>query len=356
MIIQNSNINMNSKRSYEKTEATYTALNVWGGVKSTNNAMGIFGTPKEQEGASGEDAFTGSFNNSMDDVYKRYQETSRVSSPQISDVRANFRKMQEDTIQYLLRLLFGDKYGVLDKSSDAAFVDSAQQTFGGHYEQTYFYEESESTSFQTTGVAKTADGREIEFNVNLTMTRRFMEYSHTSIDFGAPQLTDPLVINLGSGAASVSDQTFLFDIDADGTLDTISMLGPGSGYLALDKNGDGIINDGSELFGTRSGNGFADLAAYDLDGNGWIDEADEIFDKLRIWSKDANGKDVLVGLGQAGVGAIYLGYSDTEFSLNSLKDNSTNAVIRQTGIFLYESGKAGTVQQMDVAKQFAASS
>ena len=134
------------------------------------------------------------------------------------------------------------------------------------------------------------------------------------------------------------------------------MLGPGSGYLALDKNGDGVINNGSELFGTTSGNGFADLAAYDSDGNGWIDEADEIFDKLRIWSKDANGKDVLVGLGAAGVGAIYLGSADTEFSLNSKSDNSTNAVIRKSGIFLYENGNVGTIQHVDVAMHFAESS
>lgn len=111
----------------------------------------------------------------------------------------------------------------------------------------------------------------------------------------------------------------------------------------------------ASFFGATSGNGFADLAAYDSDGNGWIDEADEVFDKLRIWSKGANGRDVLVGLGVAGVGAIYLGSADTEFSLNSAKNN-TNAVIRQTGVFLYENGNAGTIQHVDVAKQFAASS
>ena len=41
---------------------------------------------------------------------------------------------------------------------------------------------------------------------------------------------------------------------------------------ALDINEDGKINDGKELFGTASGNGFGDLAAYDQDNNGWIDE------------------------------------------------------------------------------------
>ena len=128
----------------------------------------------------------------------------------------------------------------------------------------------------------------------------------------------------------------------------ISQLSAGSGYLALDKNGDGEINDGSELFGTASGDGFADLAQYDSDGNGWIDEADEIFDKLRIWSVDASGESTLIGLGKAGVGAIYLGSSDTEFSLNDMHNN-TNAVIRKTGMFLYENGMAGTVQQLDLA-------
>ena len=44
------------------------------------------------------------------------------------------------------------------------------------------------------------------------------------------------VINLDTDIASLSDQTFYFDIDADGELDEISQLGAGSGYLALDKN------------------------------------------------------------------------------------------------------------------------
>ena len=37
---------------------------------------------------------------------------------------------------------------------------------------------------------------------------------------------------------------------------------------------------------------FYDLAEFDLDLNGWIDEADPIFDKLKIWSKDSAGKDL----------------------------------------------------------------
>ncbi len=110
----------------------------------------------------------------------------------------------------------------------------------------------------------------------------------------AKNLCDPIVLNLDTDATTLSDQTFLFDLDADGTEDRIAALGPGSGFLALDQNGNGRLDDGNELFGTKSGNGFADLAAYDEDGNGWIDENDAVFDLLKVWYRDSSGKDVLV--------------------------------------------------------------
>ena len=176
-----------------------------------------------------------------------------------------------------------------------------------------------------------------------------MEYYEEEIDFEQLTLCDPLVINLEGNVAQVSDQTFFFDIDCDGVEDEISKLIAGSGFLALDKNGDGIINDGSELFGTQSGNGFADLAQYDSDGNGFIDENDEIFDKLKIWCMDENGQPHLYSLKEKGVGAIGLMHTGTQYSLTN-ENNDTNAVIRNTGFFLFEDGNAGTIQHVDFAK------
>ena len=168
------------------------------------------------------------------------------------------------------------------------------------------------------------------------MSREFEEYYETTAQtIKTVEMLDPLVINLDTDIASLSDQKFEFDIDGDGILDSISMLQGGSGYLALDKNGDGKINDGTELFGTSSGDGFKDLAMYDEDGNGWIDENDEIFSKLLIWSKDENGNDELYHLKDKGVGAICISKVSTNFSLNSLKTNQTNGQIRSTGVFLY---------------------
>ena len=211
-----------------------------------------------------------------------------------------------------------------------------------------FMVESECTTFRSAGMVKTADGRSIDFNVDVSMSRAFMS-KIDSLTVEEYIKTDPLIINLDSNIASVSDQKFLFDLDSDGESEEISFAGKGSGFLALDKNGDGKINDGSELFGTGSGDGFADLAKYDRDGNGWIDENDDIFDKLRVWTKDEKGRDVLIDLKRADVGAIYLGNANTQFSLKD-DENKLNGEIKKTGIYLKEStGSVGTLNHVDLA-------
>ena len=122
----------------------------------------------------------------------------------------------------------------------------------------------------------------------------------------------------------------------------------GSGFLALDRNNNGFVDDGSELFGPQSGNGFDELAAYDEDRNGWIDENDEIFDKLRIWTLDEEGNKTLLALGQVGVGAIYLGNIRSEYGLKTMGNDSLGQ-IRSTGVFLKENGEVGTIQHVDLA-------
>lgn len=210
-----------------------------------------------------------------------------------------------------------------------------------------FYTEAESTTFATSGIVRTADGRDINFNMEISMSRAFTA-SINSLEVESYIKTDPLMINLDTDIGSVSDQKFFFDLDTDGKEEEISFAGKGSGFLALDRNGDGKINDGSELFGTKSGDGFKDLAAYDADGNGWIDENDAIFSQLKIWTKDEDGKDKLISLKDADVGAIYLGNADTQFSLKD-EDHKLNGEIKKTGIYLHESsGEVGSVNHVDL--------
>lgn len=209
------------------------------------------------------------------------------------------------------------------------------------------HNESEYTSFSTTGLAYTEDGRKIDFGVELSMSRSFTA-KFESLTAENYIVTDPLIINIDNKFAGLSDVKFKFDLDNDGKKEDISFAGEGSGFLALDKNGNGTIDNGSELFGTASGNGFADLAAYDEDGNAWIDENDSIYSQLKVWTRDKDGNDRLIDLKEADVGAIYLGSASTEFSLKD-GTNSTLGAIRRTGIYLKESGDVGTIQHVDLA-------
>ncbi len=208
--------------------------------------------------------------------------------------------------------------------------------------------EKEKSDYKASGKVQTEDGRDIKVEVNVSMARKKERDTFIAMSSPLDNLFDPLIINTKAQTSGLSDKKFKFDLDADGKQDEISMTKSGSGFLALDKNGDGKINDGTELFGVKSGDGFKDLAEYDSDGNGWIDENDEVFEKLKVWSKTEDGKDELKSLKESGVGAIFLGAENTEFTLEG-EDGVLDGKVRQTGIFLKEDGTAGTIQHVDLA-------
>lgn len=275
------------------------------------------------------------------------EQISRIGST-LEDQFAEIRSTLLSRILQLLELLGGENQS---KYYQKALGDVSGLLENNSYLSVTTIEnvhiEEEQTTFSGQGLALTEDGRTIDFNVEFSMSRRLCEYAGISVAT-AGHFLDPLVINVGSDVTSISDQSFYFDLDSDGQEEKISNLGAGSGFLALDKNGDGKINNGLELFGTKSGNGFKDLAMYDKDGNGWIDENDEVYEHLRVWLRDEGGTDRLLSLSEADVGAIYLGSAETEFT----QYNSSFAVagmLRASGMFLKESGGVGTLQQVDMA-------
>ena len=370
MRIDSSKIGMESARSYSSVKGVGVSATAQGGVLVRNGSFGSF-----VNSWSSNASMTKSSYGSMTQL--RYTRSEVYSAQSIqSERRAQaYEDIRVSSVMHLLNLFFGKKggttrdgmvFGSQSGSTQAAGQQQSQnlQTLGDRIKYlpaqskpivnvvvgAAGYYESEETSFSTQGTVVTKDGREIKFGIEMQMSRSFAEYYQAAAVTPSTDYCDPLVINLDTDIAELSDQKFLFDIDNDGILDEISKLSSKSGYLALDKNGDGKINDGSELFGTKSGNGFADLAAYDDDGNGWIDEDDEIFDKLLIWSKDENGNDKLYHLKERGVGAICLASAATEFALNNMQTNEANGVIRRTGMFLFENGGVGTVQHIDLAK------
>lgn len=214
-------------------------------------------------------------------------------------------------------------------------------------ETTESIREHERTDFASTGKVQTADGRTLGFTLELGMCRDY-SCERKTVTVEKAVLRDPLVINFDGKAAELSGKCFAFDLDCDGTSESIAALASGSAYLAFDANDDGRINDGSELFGTKSGNGFADLARFDLDGNRWIDENDDVFARLRIWAPDGEGQDALSTLAQRSVGALYLDSVETPFSLTD-SENRLLAQVRASGVYLREDGGVGTLQQVDLA-------
>lgn len=203
--------------------------------------------------------------------------------------------------------------------------------------------ETESACYSACGRVKTADGREISFESQIDLARSSRNETHAEL-----AMLDPLMLNYAAASASLAGQTFSFDLDADGDQEDISKLRSGSAFLALDSNADGKIGDGSELFGAKSGDGFADLAKYDNDHNGWIDEGDSVYAKLKLWLKDDSGKDELASLKDMGIGAIYLDQARADFTLQD-SQQQTRGMLRASGIYLSEAGKAGSIQQLDLA-------
>ena len=143
----------------------------------------------------------------------------------------------------------------------------------------------------------------------------------------------PVIIDLAANGLRLSgpQPPVLFDLDADGEGDLTSWTRrrTDDGFLALDRNGNGHIDDATELFGTAtqlaSGqlapNGFVALAELDgpaLGGNAdrAITAADSTFTDLLIWRDDDRDGESEAGelfaLSELGVVAISLDYSESE--------------------------------------------
>ena len=236
----------------------------------------------------------------------------------------------------------------LAQGTNPAEQPPVRQGWGLEYDLLETVSEQESMTFSATGQVVTADGQSLDFQLHLSMQREFVATNMVQIRAGDAMLVDPLVINFSGKAVELSDMRFAFDLDADGMTEQIAGLAPGSGFLAFDRNQDGRINNGLELFGPATGQGFDELARLDSDGNGWLDENDPLYAELRIWMRDEAGNESLARLVDKNVGAILLNPVNTAFALKDM-GNALQGQLRESSIFLGENGEVGTVQEIDLA-------
>ena len=234
------------------------------------------------------------------------------------------------------------------RNATSGSASAGNANWGAEYEYHAQYTETETTSFAAQGIVKTEDGKTFEFKLSLEMTRSYSERIDVAFQAGnAVRAKDPLIFNFAGPAAQLANQRFQIDLNDDGRLETARFAAQGSGFLVFDQNADGKINRGKEMFGPSTGDGFAELATHDSDHNGWIDENDAIYAKLQVWTKNADGSDVLRSLKNSNVGAISLARLATPFAIKD-DNNALLGQVRSSSVYLSDDGKVGSVQQVDL--------
>jgi hypothetical protein len=165
----------------------------------------------------------------------------------------------------------------------------------------------------------------------------------------APVLASPIILDLdgdGVETLNVKDGAY-FDHDGNGFAEQTGWAGADDGLLVWDRDGDGRIKDGTELFGnetllndgSKAADGFQALAELDDNADGRVDASDAAFANLRVW-KDADGDGVssageLLSLTDLGIESIATGYS-----ASGLVDAQGNQH-REIGSFIRTDGTAG---------------
>ncbi len=288
-------------------------------------------------------SFRALFVESLNNAIATQNETATTEEPQEDPALALDRAFQS-----LIRALFGDAACGGDSAEAAALAVETQAAAPRRMGQITQLEmvhtrEEESCSFSASGNICLADGSTRQFDVDYELER---SEESTTLSYGT-RLMDPLVLDFDAPTGALGAQSVEFDLDADGKTETMRMPDDSAALLFLDRNGNGVADNGSELFGPRTGNGFGELAQLDADGNRWIDAGDAAYADLRLWSVDADGNERVQTLAEAGVGALATAYEDTPFTIK--EDGKVLGQMRGSSVWLGEESGAGIVRQIDIA-------
>ena len=208
--------------------------------------------------------------------------------------------------------------------------------------QEYYYE-AETTNFAASGNITLSSGEQAEFSFSMAYSREYESYSEQVLR--VEELQDPLIIKFSDKPMSLSNETMEFDLNMDGELDNIATLSEGAAFIAIDKNNNGIIDDGRELYGANTGDGFAELAQFDDNQDGYINSKDEIFSQLLVWQPGTENE--LSKLSDSSVDTLVLQTVNTEFTFKDA-NNNTLGQMRKSSVYANSDGTVGALHQVDL--------
>jgi hypothetical protein len=238
----------------------------------------------------------------------------------------------------LLSWIEGNSLEKIQAQQQADHKEQQQQQAaaqGQVFEFSYRYQQV-AASFS--GEVQLSDGSSQSFAFSFALEEEYL-----SARLGPqPSLQDPLVLSTTGQSFQWTGQSSAFDFFGDGRQFALPTLAAGQYYLSYDRNGDGQVNSGKELFGPASGAGFAELSALDSDTDGFIDAGDDAYAQLGVWRPGEQWR----ALSAAGIGAISAQSVSTSFGLYD--GDALLARIARSGIYLDSAGGIGLVQQVDL--------
>lgn len=193
------------------------------------------------------------------------------------------------------------------------------------------------------GELSLADGSALQWSFDLAMREEQFSYRQ----FTESSLQDPLIVSLSGNPVELARKGTNFDFYGNGERYQLPDLGKGQFYLMRDRNQNQQLDSGLELFGPRTGQGFAELAALDDNQNSFIEKSDSQWQSLHLWSRQHG----LQSLEQAGIQAISAESVATSFGLYD--GEALLGRIARSGIFVGEPSvsdayRIGLVQQVDL--------
>ncbi|WP_413171071.1 calcium-binding protein [Anabaena azotica] len=221
-------------------------------------------------------------------------------------------------LEIFRRSLFGNYTGDTDKIN-GWFFDKANKKWFKKVDTLIFADEITTKQLnELRGIRLEKAGWERPYTYNLI---KYLQELFNQ----AETITSPIILDLdgSNGVETISKSAGIhFDLDGNKFAETTGWVGKNDGLLVLDKNGNGKIDDGTELFGnntilkngSKAAHGFAALSELDINKDGKINASDSAYTKVRVW-KDSNSNGVvdtgeLLTLTQAGVKSLNTGFTE----------------------------------------------